>query len=80
MELGSAWRWLARKEIKFQTGTGWEPQTLDGGGIEARSEASLIMVTEVRGRGRRGKSSNSVFMWPLENLVSSNLGSLNPHF
>ena len=59
MELGSAWRWLARKEIKFQVGRGWEPQTLDGGGIEARSEASLIMVTEVRGRGRKGKSSNS---------------------
>ena len=32
------------------------------------------------GRGRKGKSSKSVFMWPLENLVSSNLGSVNPHF
>ena len=47
MELGFAWRWLARKEVKLQAGRGWEPQTLDGGGTEARSEVSLIMATEV---------------------------------
>lgn len=62
--------WLARR-VNFRLAGDVGSRHEAAGGVGTRSEASLIMLTELRGRRRKEKSSNLAFMWPPKNQISS---------